>query len=142
MNANKINKVKIVADIVKQHYEPGRQDRCLKWCYENVVNKLYPMSVRTFWRYMDIAVSELGYEFKEKEDKFYLDDIFSRMKPETLEKVQDLANDVLKMQPKGKKQIEVYNELRERTGLELCRSNFSMYMNIAETYLGYNFNFQ
>lgn len=142
MNANTINKVRIVADIVKQHYEPGRQDRSLIWCYTNVVNKLYPMGKRTFWRYMGIAVSELGYEFKEKEDKFYLDDIFSKMKPETLEKVQDLANDVLKMQPKGKKQIEVYNELRERTGLQLNRSNFSMYMNIAETYLGYNFNFQ
>lgn len=142
MNANTINKVRIVADIVKQYYEPGRQDRSLKWCYTHVVNKLYPMGIRTFWRYMDIAVNKLGYEFREKEDRFYLDDIFSRMKPETLEKVQDLANDVLRMQPKGRKQIEVYNELCERTGLQLCRSNFSMYMNIAEMYLGYNFNFQ
>lgn len=141
MNANTINKVKIVADIVKQNYEPERQDRSLIWCYRNIVNKLYPMSESTFWRYMKIASDQLGYEFDTRED-FYLDDIFSKMKPETLDKVKDVADDVVRMQPKGKTKTSIYNELIERTGLELNKSNFSKYVRIAETYLGYNFKFQ
>ncbi len=63
MNQNVKDKIKIVADIVKQHYEEGRQDRCLLWCYRNVVNKQYPMSERTFWRYMAFAKKHLGYSF-------------------------------------------------------------------------------
>lgn len=63
MTTNISKRAKIVADIVKQHYEPGRQDRCFTWCYRNIVNKLYPMSERTFWRYMKIASEKLGYDF-------------------------------------------------------------------------------
>jgi len=142
MNANTINKIKIVADLVKQYYQPERQDRCLKWCYTNVVNKLYPMSERTFWRYMDIAVNELGYEFRDKKDDFYLDDIFSKMRPETIERVKDVANDASKIYKEGKNQRDVYNELCDRFGLQLSNSQFIKYLRIAETYLGYNFNFQ
>lgn len=55
MNKNLIDKAKIVADLVSLHYEEGRQDRCLSWCYRNIVRKQYPMSERTFWNYLRIA---------------------------------------------------------------------------------------
>ncbi|NMA73135.1 MAG: hypothetical protein GX963_03040 [Bacteroidales bacterium] len=142
MNENTLNKIKIVADIVKQHYEPGRQDRCLKWCYSNIVKKLYPMSERTFWRYMAIAVNRFGYEFKEKGETFYLDKIFYKMQPQTIEKIKDVAESILDIKPKGKTKNKVYNELQERTGMQINKSSFSKYILVAETYLGYNFNFQ
>jgi hypothetical protein len=142
MKENYLNKVKIVADIVQQHYEPQRQDRSLIWCYRNFVNKLYPMSERTFWRYINIAVNKLGYEFKDKEDYFYLDDVISKMRPETLEKVKEVANDVLTVKPNGKTKNKVYNEVTTKIGNNLNKGNFYKYVQIAETYLGYNFNFQ
>lgn len=62
---NLIKRIKLVAELVQQHYEAGRQDRCLAWCYRTIVNKQYPMSERTFRRYISIAVNKLGYKFKE-----------------------------------------------------------------------------
>ncbi len=50
----------MVYDIVKQYYEQGRQDRCLLWVYRNRVNKIYPMSVATFWRYLRLAERAKG----------------------------------------------------------------------------------
>lgn len=141
MNQNTINKIKIVADIVKQYYEPERQDRCLLWCYRNVVNKLYPMSERTFWRYISIAVEDFGYKFHNT-NKEYLDEAFSKMKPDTIDKVKDLANEVLRMKPKGKTKTYLHQQISEQTGMQLNFSNFIKYLRVAEMYLGYQFNFQ
>lgn len=52
---NTINRALKVSEIVNQHFEPGRQDRCQLWVYRNYVNKVYPMSERTFWRMLAIA---------------------------------------------------------------------------------------
>ena len=73
------------------------------------------MSERTFWRYIKFAVDKLGYKFNIK-DGYYLDETFSKMKPATIEKVKDVANEVLKLQAKEKTKSGVYQELIERTG--------------------------
>lgn len=54
MNKNTIDKALRVQDIVKQHYEPGRQDRCKLWVFRKYVVKIYPMSESTFFRYLKI----------------------------------------------------------------------------------------
>ena len=59
MNANIIHKAMLVYNLVQRNYEQGRQDRCVSWCYRNIVIKQYPMSERTFWRYMKIAKAEI-----------------------------------------------------------------------------------
>ena len=38
--------------IVEANYEPGRQDRCKKWVYRNLVAKEFGISEPTFWRYL------------------------------------------------------------------------------------------
>lgn len=45
----------MVRAMVEQHYEPGRQDRNRRWVFKHVVLKTYPMSERTFWRYMALT---------------------------------------------------------------------------------------
>lgn len=99
------------------------------------------MSERTFWRYMAYATEKFGYEFGDRNNT-YLDDVFSKMKPETIGKIKDLADNVLKVKPKGKTRSDIYQEVIDRTGLRLNTSNFNKYLRIAETYLGYQFNFQ
>lgn len=57
---NTMLRAELVYNIVKEHYEPGRQDRCLLWVYRNKVNKVYPMSVATFWRCLRLAERTKG----------------------------------------------------------------------------------
>lgn len=54
-NKYQLAKAKLVCDIVDKHYEAGRQDRCKRWVYMNHVIKIYPMSERTFIRYLKIG---------------------------------------------------------------------------------------
>jgi len=54
MNQSTIEKAKLVQAIVKLHYQPERQDRCKTWVYRTHVNKINPMSERTFWRLMNM----------------------------------------------------------------------------------------
>ncbi len=140
MNQNVKDKIKIVADIVKQHYEPKRQDRCLVWCYRNFVNKLYPMSERTFWRYIAYATKHFGYKFDD-EKSYYLNDVFSRMKPETIEKINEIANQILSLRTSITKKEDVYQQLKDKYKITLSYSNFNKYIRIAEIYLGYSFEF-
>lgn len=60
MNANIIHKAKLIYNIVEQHYEPGNQNKCQLQAYRKYVKSVYPMSERTFWRYMKIAKKELN----------------------------------------------------------------------------------
>lgn len=53
---NTMEKARKIQELTAQHYEPGRQDRCKLWVYRNIVNKIYPMSDRTFFRYLAIDV--------------------------------------------------------------------------------------
>ena len=60
-------KAKMVQQLVEAHYEEGRQDRCKRWIYRNYVQKLMPMSERTFWRYMGMQVEENRKETDERQ---------------------------------------------------------------------------
>ena len=53
-NKNTIEKAQKVQEIVQQHYEPGRQDRCKLWVLKHIVTKTYPMSKSTFFRYLSV----------------------------------------------------------------------------------------
>lgn len=59
---NKVSKnvclrAKIVQEMVAQHYEQGRQDRCKLWVYRHVVYKVMPISERTFFRYLSTEIN-------------------------------------------------------------------------------------
>jgi len=58
MTENTLKKAKLIQDLAAEHYEQGRQDRCYLWVYRNVILKRYPMSERSFWRYMSIDVNK------------------------------------------------------------------------------------
>ena len=45
-------KAQRIQQIVKEHYEPGRQDRCKLWVYRNFIVKEYGISQRTFFAYL------------------------------------------------------------------------------------------
>ena len=62
--SNTQKRAKLVQELVNEHYEPGRQDRCKLWVYRNIVSKIYPMSQRTFFRLLKITSDE-----KKEEDK-------------------------------------------------------------------------
>lgn len=55
---NTRERAKKVRDIVAKHYEAGRQDRCKRWVYLHIVRKIYPISERTFYRYLGIKDDE------------------------------------------------------------------------------------
>jgi len=65
MNENTRKKAILVQELVKQNYEPGRQDKCLRSVYRHHVIKVYPMCERTFWRYVHLKLEPE----KPKEDK-------------------------------------------------------------------------
>ncbi len=43
-------RAKVLQEIAKQHYEPGRQDRCLKWVWRRHIYPAYGICYRTFLR--------------------------------------------------------------------------------------------
>ena len=57
MNENTRKKARNIQLLLAEHYEPGRQDRCKLWVFRNVIAKQYPMSERTFFRYIGIDAS-------------------------------------------------------------------------------------
>ena len=65
---NMIHRAKLVQEMTAEHYEPGRHDRCKKWVFMHIVRKVYPMSERTFFRYLSIGTAEEKVERKQ-EDK-------------------------------------------------------------------------
>lgn len=42
----------LVRAIVKENYEPGRQDRCMLAVYRSKIKARFGISTRTFWRYI------------------------------------------------------------------------------------------
>jgi len=46
------NRIEIVKRIVNDNYEQGNQKKCKLQIYRFVVKPAYPMSERTFWRYI------------------------------------------------------------------------------------------
>lgn len=59
-------KAKLIQDLTMKHYEQGRQDRCKLWVFRHIVSKSYPMSERTFFRYLRVDTTSLQ---KQDEDK-------------------------------------------------------------------------
>ena len=55
MHDNTAKKAELISKIIEEHYEAGRHDRCKAWIWRNVVRKTYPMSRRTFFRYLKRA---------------------------------------------------------------------------------------
>lgn len=55
INENTLKKALMIRAMVEAHYEPGRQDRNRRWVFRHVVLKVYPISERTFWRYMTLT---------------------------------------------------------------------------------------
>lgn len=56
--SRRISAEKIKA-IIRNWYEPGRQDRCKLWVYRNYVFPETGISERTFWRYQKIVDEEM-----------------------------------------------------------------------------------
>lgn len=44
--------------IVREHYEPGRQDRCLKWVWRKYVEPVYGMCYVTFLKYANAELKK------------------------------------------------------------------------------------
>lgn len=53
-----------VGEVIKAWHEPGRQDRCLSWIYNNKVEPIFKISERTYKRYC----TKLGF-YKTKKNK-------------------------------------------------------------------------
>lgn len=53
---NTLKRIDLVCRIVKEHYEPGRRDRCYKEVWRRYVYPVYPMCYRTFLNYIGVNV--------------------------------------------------------------------------------------
>ena len=51
-------RIENVQRIVDENYEPGNQKKCKLQAYRFNVIQSYPMSERTFWRYMNTDAKE------------------------------------------------------------------------------------
>jgi hypothetical protein len=58
--------MKLVCNIVQEHYEPGDQSKCYRQVWKLYVNPVYPMCYRTMLRYIATPVPKE--EENEKED--------------------------------------------------------------------------
>lgn len=54
---NLLKRIENVQRIVEENYEPGNQNKCKLQAYRRNVMAIYPMSERTFWRYMNTDVN-------------------------------------------------------------------------------------
>jgi len=50
---NLLKRIENVKRIVEENYEPGNQKKCKLQVYRFNVKPIYPMSERTFWRYIN-----------------------------------------------------------------------------------------
>ncbi len=64
---NLLKRIEKVQQIVKENYEPGNQSKCKLQVFRNHVQKIYPMSERTFWRYMSIDLEAKKEKLKENQ---------------------------------------------------------------------------
>jgi len=54
---NTEHRIKKVCKIVQIHYQEGCYSHCYKAIWEKYVNPIYPMSYRTFLRYINTPIS-------------------------------------------------------------------------------------
>ncbi|MFV0397351.1 MAG: hypothetical protein ACK5JU_04965 [Bacteroidales bacterium] len=62
---NLIKRIENVQRIVEENYEPGNQNKCKLQAFRRHVMDIYPMSERTFWRYVNADIDK---ETSKKED--------------------------------------------------------------------------
>lgn len=55
MNKSTEKRIERVLAIVAEHYERGRQDRCLQWVWRNYIHPEMGISLRTFRDYLTIS---------------------------------------------------------------------------------------
>ncbi len=51
---SRTKQAELVKALVKENYEPGRQDRCKSWVYRNIIKPRIGISEKTFWRYLGV----------------------------------------------------------------------------------------
>lgn len=64
---NTLRRMKLVCDIVQQHYEPGNQARSYYRVWKQYVNPVYPCCYRTLLKYVTTPLGEL--DDKQKDEK-------------------------------------------------------------------------
>lgn len=64
---NTLRRIKLVCDIVQQHYEPGNYAKSYFKVWKDYVNPVYPMSYHTLIKYINTPLGEL--KEAEPEDK-------------------------------------------------------------------------
>jgi len=52
MYKSTLKRKEYVEALIREHYEPGRQDRCKRWVYLHYVYPMTKISERTFYRYI------------------------------------------------------------------------------------------
>lgn len=135
---NRIRKAVIIAELVSKHYEVGNQSKSISNIFTTIVKPIHPMSERTFWRYIGYAQQNLGFDFAS--DGLYLETTFENIRPETKAKIMDIANIVIKVGSKGKTRKFVFELCKNQ--IDISYIVFNKYLNIAEIYLKYNFDFK
>lgn len=66
---NYLRRVKVVQELVKQHYEAGRLDRCYSEVWRRWVYPRYPMSQRTFYRLLKVDLPQEQTKMQEAKSK-------------------------------------------------------------------------
>ena len=59
---NIVKRAEIIQKMVNERYEPENRSKCKVQIYRTVISENYPMSLRTFWRYVNM---DLGKSNKE-----------------------------------------------------------------------------
>lgn len=137
MTENRLKKARIIAEIVKKHYEPRRQNRSLYWVWRNIVCEQYPMSEMTFRRYIKIAKKELGYKFnRHRKENEYLFEIYESMRPESKRLIREICREA-RHSPFSKKK-DVCNDVKERLCLEISLNQINTYLLIGQHCMGYS----
>lgn len=61
MHDNQKKKAMLIKALVDEHYEPHSHRGSLSDIYRRIVVKIYPMSLATFYRYIEYAIRKDGY---------------------------------------------------------------------------------
>ncbi|WP_221412155.1 hypothetical protein, partial [Dysgonomonas sp. ZJ279] len=57
-NINVLKRVALIQDIVRERHEVGNQSKSKRQVWRYYVNSIYPMSERSFYRYMGMNVKQ------------------------------------------------------------------------------------
>lgn len=71
---NTLRRIKLVCDIVQQHYEPGNYAKSYFKVWKDYVNPVYPMCYHTFIKYINTPLGALREEEQEEKKQLKLFD--------------------------------------------------------------------